>query len=410
MKIWSRQSPLITTPEAPSISAESGFAGWSGPVAEPMVLAPRPNPIARLWQLAKRHSFVTTVCLPTLLAAIYFFLVAAPIYVSEARFLVRGRQQQSQMSGVSEMMMQAGFRAASDEALGIRDYLGSHDAVAALRQRLDLVALFRRPEADYLARLWWANPPAERLLKYYNRMVQTDYDTTSGITTLSAYSFRPEDSRQIANELLSLSEDLVNRLNQRVQVDALKVARDEVTRAEARVTIAQARLTEFRERERALDPGRAATLTVETIGKLEGDLIQARAELAEAQGFARGANPRLLQLRNRVASLTTQVADERQRLAGVSTGVTQQVGEFESLSTERELARTQLATANAAMERAMADAQRQQIFLMRLVEPNLAERALYPKATLNVLYLFVCLSVVYGIAWLLIAGTREHAS
>jgi capsular polysaccharide transport system permease protein len=409
MKIWNRRSPHITMPEG---SPGNEIVGWSGPVAAPQGRR-HPVPAVRLWRRARRHSFVSLVCLPTLLAALYFFLLAAPIYVSEARFLVRGRQAQGGMGGmggISEMMQQAGFRAASEEALGIRDYLRSHDAVAALRREVELVEIFRRPEADPIARLWWSQPTAERLLDYYNTMVQPEYDTTSGITTLRVRSFRPEDSRLIASQLLGISEALVNRLNKRAQEDALRVAREEVARAEARVTAAQSRVTAFRERERALDPGRAAALTVETIGQLEGQLIQARAELTEAQSFARGDNPRLLQLRNRVASLTAQVAEERGRLAAANTGVTQQVGEFELLSTERDLARTQLTAANAAMERAVADAQRQQIFLLRLVEPNLAERALFPRATLNVLYLFICLSVLYGIAWLLIAGTREHAS
>jgi capsular polysaccharide transport system permease protein len=409
MKIWTRQSPL-TRPAEGTPGAERGYAGWSGPIA-----APQSSLLTSLWRLARRHSFISTVCLPTLLAALYLFLIAAPIYVSEARYLVRGRQAGGLgglggLGGVGEVMQQAGFRAASEEATGIRDYLKSHDAIRALRQRVDLVALYRRPEADWIARLWWATPTAERLRDYYNRMTTPEYDTTSGITTLTVKSFRPGDSQEIATALLGISEELVNRLNQRVSEDALRVAREEVARAEARITGAQARVTEFRERERALDPGRAAALTVESIGKLEGALIQARAELTEAQTFARGDNQRLVQLRNRVQSLTQQLADERLRLAGANVGITQQVGEFEVLSTERELARTQLALANAALERALADAQRQQIFLLRIVEPNLAERALYPKATQNVLYLFICLSVLYGISWLLIAGTREHAA
>lgn len=407
MKIWTRQSPL-TRPAEGTPGAERGYAGWSGPIP-----TPTPNPVARLWRLARRHSYLSTVCVPTLLAALYFFLIAAPIYLSEARFLVRGRQSGGGLGGIGsigEMMQQAGFRAASEEAMGIRDYLRSHDAVATLRDRLDLVALYRRPEADWIARLWWAHPSAERLLDYYNGMTAPEYDTSSGITVLRVKSFRPEDSRAIATALLAISEELANRLNQRVSEDAVKVAREEVERAEARITSAQARVTEFRERERALDPGRASTLTVESIGRLEGALIQARAELTEAQTFARGDNQRLVQLRNKVQSLTQQLADERLRLASAATGVTQQIGEFEVLSTERELARTQIAMANAALERALADAQRQQIFLLRLVEPNLAERAIYPKASQNVLYLFLCLSVLYGISWLLIAGTREHAA
>ncbi|WP_135470025.1 capsule biosynthesis protein [Crenalkalicoccus roseus] len=398
MTIWTRQSPPTTPPEAASL----GTAGWSAPepVREP---APR-----RLRRWARRRPFTLTVLLPTLLSALYFFVLATPQYQSEARFLVRGRQA-APTGGLAEAMQGAGFSRASEDAMGVRDYLQSHDAVAALRQRADLVAIYRRPEADPLARLWWPDPSIERLTDYFNRMVSTEYDATSGITRLRVRSFRPEDSRLVAQELLALSEELVNRLNRRLQEDSLRVAREEVARAEARLAEAQAALTAFRERERAVDPAQSAALALENLGRLEGALAQARAEMAEAQRFARADNPRILQIRNRIEGLSAQVAEERQRIASRDLGFSQQVGEYERLSTERELARTQLASATASLERALADAQRQQIFLLRVVEPNLAEWPRYPKATENVLYIFLCLSVGYGLAWLLIAGMREHA-
>ena len=294
--------------------------------------------------------------------------------------------------------------------MGVRDYLQSHDAVAALRARTDLVGVFRRPEADPLARLWWEEPSAERLLDYFRRMVVAEYDTTSGITALRVRSFRAEDSRGLALELLRLSEEMVNRLNLRLMEDGLRVAREEVARAEARLTAVQAELTGFRERERAVDPGRSAAVALDNLGRLEGALGAARAELVEAQRFSRGENPRILQLRNRIEGLDAQVAEERRRMATADAGNSQQLGEFERLSTERELARAQLASATASLEKARADAQRQQIFLLRVVEPNLAEWARYPKAALNTAYVFLCLSVAYGLAWLLVAGMREHAA
>lgn len=380
---------------------------WSGPAPAP----PRLGPVARLRRLARRHPFKLMVLLPTLLAAVYLFLLAAPQYESEARFLVRGRQAASSSSGsIGEMMQSAGFRPASEEAMGVRDFLESHDAIAALRARLDLVGIFRRSEADPLARLWWEEPSAERLLDYFRRMVSAEYDSTSGITVLRVKSFRAEDSRLLATELLRLSEEVVNRLNQRLQDDALRVAREEVARAEARFAAAQEAVTAFRERERAVDPSRSAALAIENLGKLEGALAQARAELAEALRFARADNPRVLQIRNRIEGLDAQVREERQRISTADAGNSQQIGEFERLNMERELARSQLGSATASLERARAEAQRQQIFLLRVVEPNLAEWARYPKASLTVLYIFICLSVAYGLAWLLVAGMREHAA
>ncbi|WP_149538552.1 capsule biosynthesis protein [Siccirubricoccus phaeus] len=397
MTIWTKQSPPTTLPDV-----GASDAGWSGPVAPPGLLS-------RLRRLARRNAFKLTVLLPTLLAGLYFIHFAAPQYDSEARFLIRGRQQVP-TGGLGEMLHASGFRPASEDAMGVRDYLQSHDAVAALRARLPLVEMFRRPEADEVARLWWENPTAERLHDYFRRMVTVEYDTTSGITALRVRSFRPEDSRTIAEALLGLSEAMVNSLNQRLQEDGLRVAREEVGRAERRLATVQLEMTQFRERERAVDPTRSAALALENLGKLEGALAQARAELAEAQRFTRADNPRVVQLRNRIEALNAQVAEERVRISSTDAGLSQQIGEYERLGTERELARTQLASATASLERARVDAQRQQIFLLRVVEPNLAEYARYPKGVQTTLYIFICLSVAYGLAWLLVAGMREHAS
>ncbi|MCO6419273.1 capsule biosynthesis protein [Siccirubricoccus sp. KC 17139] len=397
MTIWTKQSPPTTLPEAGAIEA-----GWSGPVAAPGLMS-------RVRRLARRNAFKLTVLLPTLLAGLYFIHFAAPQYDSEARFLIRGRQQ-APTGGLGEMLQASGFRPASEDAMGVRDYLESHDAVAALRARLPLVEMFRRPEADAVARLWWENPTAERLQDYYRRMVSVEFDTTSGITALRVRSFRAEDSKAITEALLSLSEAMVNNLNQRLQEDGLRVAREEVARAEQRLAAVQLEMTQFRERERAVDPTRSAALALENLGRLEGALAQARAEMAEAQRFTRADNPRVVQLRNRIEALNAQVAEERVRISSTDAGLSQQIGEYERLGTERELARTQLASATASLERARVDAQRQQIFLLRVVEPNLAEYARYPKGVQTTLYIFICLSVAYGLAWLLVAGMREHAS
>jgi len=401
MTIWTKQSPPTRLADTAS---GLDTASWADPVVRPALAT-------RAKRFVRRNPFKFLVLLPTLLTALYFFLVAAPQFDSEARYMIKGRQTAGGSGGaLAEMAASAGFRPASEDALGVRDYLQSHDAVSALRAKVPLVEMFRRPEADPLARLWWEHPTAERLLDFYRRMVTAEFDTTSGITTLRVRGFRPGDAQGIAQSLLTLSEDLVNRLNQRMIVDGLRVAREEVTSAEARLTRVQLALTSFRERERAVDPSRTAGITLDNIGKLDGALAQARAELAEAQRFTRTDNPKVIQLQNKVAALDAQVAAERSRVSVGEAGLSQQIGEFERLGVERELARAQLASATASLERARVDAQRQQIFLQRVVEPNLPEYARYPKATLTVLYMFLCLSVVYGLAWLLIAGMREHAS
>ena len=63
---------------------------WSGPVPAPR----REGVLRRLRRQAQRHPFRLLVLLPTLLAGLYLFGLAAPQYESEARFIIRGRQAQ----------------------------------------------------------------------------------------------------------------------------------------------------------------------------------------------------------------------------------------------------------------------------------------------------------------------------
>jgi DNA polymerase III alpha subunit len=63
----------------------------------------------------------------------------------------------------------------------------------------------------------------------------------------------------------------------------------------------------------------------------------------------------------------------------------------------------------ASLEAARVEAQRQQIFLSRIAEPNLAVYPLYPRKLTNLASIFIGLAIAYGIGWLLIVGMREHA-
>ncbi|MGG5812508.1 capsule biosynthesis protein [Falsiroseomonas sp. CW058] len=383
----------------------------AAPAAVPLA-APRP----RRRRLGTLGWFALLVLLPTLLVGAYYATVAADLFESEARFQVRGRGPSSSSSGAGALagMMGGGIpgalRPGGEEAQAVAQFVDSFDAVAGLRRTLDLVGVWRRPEADPLSMLWWEEPEAERLLRYYRRRVKLDYDIETGVSTLRVQAFRPADAQQVAQELLRMAEELVNRFSQRSIQDQLRVARQDVATAEARVLAARDALAAFREREQALDPTRSAGAALETISRLEAALAQARAELQERRAFMRPDNPQIQVLTNRISALQAQIAVERGRTTRGDEALTQQVAGYERLQLEREFADRQLASATASLEQARSDALRQQVFLMRVAEPHLPERALYPKGLFNTLTVLVGLSVLFGICWLLVAGAREHAS
>ncbi|MCK8784597.1 capsule biosynthesis protein [Roseomonas sp. NAR14] len=409
MKIWKKPSPITTAFERGRYQEPADqISVWEPAPAGARRARPKARRGALRALIGRYRHFLLLVVLPTALAAVYFVGVAADQYVSEARYLVRGRQGGGG-SALTALLPGMTVGPAREDAQGVRDFIQSHDAVARLRERIDLVDMFRRPEADPLSRLWYADPSAEELLKFFRGQVTASFDATDGITTLRVRAFRPEDARAIADELLRQSEALVNRFSERAQADTLRVARDEVARAEARVLAAREAITQFRRREQAVDPQRSAVIALDTIGRLEAQLVQARADLQEKSAYLRADNPQIAQLRNRVDALTRQVSDERARLTTGDATLAQQIASYERLILEREFADRQLASATTSAEASRMEAQRQQLFLVRVVEPNTAEEALYPRRIFILLSIFVALSVAYGVGWLIVAGVREHA-
>jgi capsular polysaccharide transport system permease protein len=394
-----------SSPEPPALVPPTPPAAPPGP--EP----PLPKPGGRiLLALPRRRGFQLFVLLPLLLAALYLYGVAADQYVSEARVTVRGRDGGGgAASPLGELLGAGALRQGADPAVALRDYLTSLDALRELREALDPVAIWRRPEADPLARLWWEEPSAERLLWYYQRMVSVVYEPATGVTVLTVRAFRPEDAKAVAERLLEQAEALVNRLSERARADTLRLAQEEVERAEARVIAAREALTAFRERQAALDPGREAAASLEAVVRLEGLLAQTRAELQERLGFMRPDNPQIAVLRNRIESLEREIAEARRRITSGEGAIPQQIAAFERLMLEREFADRQLASAIGSLEAARIEAQRQQLFLARIVQPNLAEYPLHPRSLLILATMAIVLLAVYGVAWLIAAGIREHA-
>ena len=374
--------------------------------------ADKPSLIGRARQLAKRYRhFLMFVIAPTLAVAAFYYLVAADQYQSEAHFLVHSTSQQRDVpGGLSSMLSRGGMGAANSESLSVSDYLSSHDAVRALNAKLDLVGRFRAPEADFVSKLYPAAPDPETLFKYYQRRVDVHYDTDTGITALKVRSFRPDDSYEIIKALLQLGEQRVNQMNRRSYLDAIALSREQLAEAEQSVTVAQAALTNFRQTERDIDPPSSSEAQTRLVSSVETELSATRAQLASMGSMISASSPQYQALAARVRALEAQVASQNQRLTGGPRAIAASLGNYESLRLKQEFAAKRYETAAGALEKARQDALKQQLYITRVVEPNLPVRSLYPQRGTLLLTVFVALLVMYGLGWLIVAGVREHAA
>ena len=367
---------------------------------------------AEIFGWARRNKwFLIIVMLPTLLAAAYYYLIAADQYQSEAHFIVRtGDNAPMPSSGLSQLLGMAGGASQSrSDAISVNDYLDSQQAVLSLNKAVNLVERFRRPEADVATRLWFSEPTPEMLLKYYRKQVTVKMNADSGITSLQARAFRPQDSYVIIDQLLKMGEERVNQINRRAQADALKTARRQLGEAEDALVTVQSRMTAFRQQRGDLDPEGSGRAQIGLVTSLEGQLSGARAQLNAMRGIISPTSPQYVAIAARVRALEAQLAGQTGKMTGGGGAIAARLGNYQDLRIRQEFAAKRYEFAAANLEKARDAAMKQQLYIVRVVDPNMPVKSQFPERGKVVLTIFLSLLIAYGIGWLLVAGVREHS-
>lgn len=352
--------------------------------------------------------FLVVVVLPTVLVSIYYLLIASPIYVSEARFVVRTANQ-AQPSALGVALQGVGLTSTQTDSFTVHEYIDSRDGLEMLKQRFDLNKIFGPRGADFLSR--YPRPfearSDEALYRASKRFVTVGYDSTTGISTLRVKAYNPRDAKTLAEAMLVGGETLVNRLNERSSENAVVEATAARDLARQRVDAAQEALTAFRNSEEFIDPSLNARESSELIGTLRANVAALLAERSQLAASA-PASPQLPILDSRIAAYRSQIESERAAVSGASNSLAPKVGVYEDLVKNRELADKELATATAALVSADQEARRQKIYLDRIVNPNLPDTAAEPKRLRGILTILISALLAYGVGWLVYAGVREH--
>lgn len=348
------------------------------------------------------------VGLPTLLATIYYLLIASPRYVSEAQFVVRAAGQ-STPSSLGVALQGVGLAPTQTDAFAVHEYITSRDSLTELSRRYEIAEILGPQGVDAFSRYPrpWEGRSREALYEGFQRFVTVGYDSTTGISTLRVEAFRPRDAQALTEALLGGGEQLVNRLNERSSADAVAQARQARDEARQRLSAAQAEMTTFRNREQFIDPALAAREGAQLIGELQTEVARLRAD--RAQVFSEAANsPQLPVFDSRIRAYERQIDAERQKIAGDADSLAPMISAYEDLTLARELADRELTQATAAVISAEQQARRQKLYLDRVVSPSLPDEAAEPRRWLAILTVFATSLLIYGIGWLIYAGVREH--
>jgi capsular polysaccharide transport system permease protein len=353
--------------------------------------------------------FVALVVLPVSIATVYYTLIASNVYVSEAKFIVRGVKGQT-IGGLASFFRTLGIARAEDDAFAVQNFIRSRDAVRQLNSKFPLARMYSRPGVDPVASfgVFWTPSRFESLYQYYLSRVEVSNNDVTGITTLRVQAFTPEDASAIASSLLVISEQLVNRMNNRASRDALIQAKKVVSEAEEAVFEAQRKLTEFRNQEKFVDPANASLQVFEVISERTSELVAVRIQIGEIQKNS-PLSPALETLRNRERALSEQIAAESSRIAGSDGSLVTKISAYERLVLQREFTDRALSLALDALESARQEARGKQLYIQTIVTPNTPDEALEPRRMRYILTIALLCVTLYGVVWLIYAGAKEHA-
>ncbi len=382
--------------------SERPILSYLGPLSDGVVAAASKNKLGGV-----KFAFVIVVGIPTLVAVVYCLFIASPIYVSEAKFIVRTQAQEAP-SSLGIALQRVGLAASSSDAFAVHEYINSRDAVRDLERRMNLrEALSRSHDPIEAFPRGFEGQSREDLYKAFKRFVTVGYDSTNGISTLRVKAFSPQDAQRIADALLTGGEGLVNDLNVRASQNSIKDAQKSLVDAEMRLQSAQAELTAFRSSAEYIDPAKTANEGAQLIGSLMINLASVRAERAQV---AEGApeSPQLSILDSRIRAFEREIEAEKAKLAGEADSLAPKIGVYENLVLNREIADRSLAAARSSLDEAETRARRQGLYLDRVVNPNLPDKAILPKRWWNIMLVFLTSLLVFSIGALVWAGLREH--
>ncbi|MCW5701019.1 MAG: hypothetical protein KIT82_00325 [Bradyrhizobium sp.] len=384
-----------TLTDGPVIDVQPATSGRASLVSHSLRQAAREARTPRVRWMPLRHvrmpmwrsfafwlvaSFIAVVVLPVFASGVYLALFASDQYASEVRFAVRGGER-TPLDALSGVLGAAGSEYFQD-ALIVTTYLRGRQAVEDISKAVDLRRVFSRPEADILSRF---NPSdsAEELVWYWRWRTDISIDSLSGVITVVVRAFTPQDSLDIANQVIAVSEKLVNDLSDRARRDALRQAQSELARAEATLQEKIRGMRDLRNSEGVLDADKTAEAMVKMLAEMRLQKLQLEQEYAVQMRTVAPQTPHLRVLAARIASMKEQIEklEGQMTRSGVQNApaLADAIGQFDRQKLERDIAQKQYVAAATAFERARMQLETQQLYLATFLKPVLAQEALYPK-------------------------------
>lgn len=345
----------------------------------------------------------------SLLATVYWLLLASDRYVSEANVIIRKTDSVSAPSfDISMLAAGIGGIKRPDQLL-LREYLLSVDMLKKLDAQLDLRSHFSDSHRDIVSRMWFKDASMEWFHRHYLSRVSVDYDDFAGVLRVKVQAYDANTAQAIANLLVQEGERYMNQLGHELAEAQVSFLTGQVSVAQLRFQQAREALLNFQNRKGLLSPQATAESINVLVAKLEEQRAQLQTQLASLPKSLDRDHPNIVLLKQSLAAVDRQIDQEKAKLATPS-GKTLNVSveEFQRLQMEVGFTQDLYKSALMALEKGRIDATRMLEKVSVLQAPTLPEYPMEPRRIYNTIATLLIAAMLAGILKLLEGIVLDH--
>ena len=357
--------------------------------------------------LMRRRTFGVAV-IASLLASLYWGVIASDRYVSEAHVII----QRTDLSGGTSIDL-GGFLGNSggghaDQML-LRDYLLSMDMLQQLDAKLNLRAHYSDWHRDPLSRMWFEDAPQEQFHRYYLTRVSAEYDDYAGVLIIKAQAYDPKTAQAIAMTMVEEGERHMNAIGRSLALEQVSFLEKQLNDISSRAIQARQEVLKFQNKHGMVSPQGTAENIAAIINNLQARLTELQTQRATLLGYLMPESQNVMELSQQIAAVEKQIAKEQGRLVSPDgKTLNSTVEEYQRLQMSAEFVQDLYKTALVALEKGRIEAARTLKKVIMQQVPTLPQYPLEPRRIYNSVVFILVTLLLAGIIHLLAAIIRDH--
>ena len=345
----------------------------------------------------------------SLLAAVYWGLMASDRYVSEARVLIQRTDMSSSQAVDFTSLLSGGDGISRADQMLLRDRLLSVDMLLKLDHELNLREHYASHDHDLVSRMFFKNASLEFFHRYFLSRVSAEYDEYAGVLVVQAQAYDPATAQKITQALLKEGEQYMNEAGHQLAQEQVNFLEKQVKERETLALSAREKLLAFQNTKGLISPQAAAENLTSVVNKLEEQLSELNARKTALLGYLAPKAPAVVEVDLQIGAVEKQIKTEKARLTGSKgQSLNKTVEEYQRLQLEADFMQEAYKSALVGLEKGRVEATRILKKVLVLQNATLPEYPLRPRRLYNIVTFLIGALLLAGLLHLLTAIVRDH--